>query len=85
VLLIGFIIAFGYSVLLVAWPAKAREWFLRGHQIDDPVLWYKPATWLTDKPGTLVFRLFGLILFVLTLISFIFAVSENGLTWVLRQ
>ena len=82
-LLIGFIIAFGYGVFLVVWPTKAREWFLRAHKVDDPSLWYKPNTWLTVKPGVLIFRLFGLILFVLTLVVFVFAVSENGLSWVL--
>lgn len=84
-LLIGFVIAFAYSVFLVAWPAKAREWFLRGHKVDDPVLWYKPKTWLTVKPGILVFRLFGSILFTLTLIFLVFAVSQNGLSWVLTR
>jgi hypothetical protein len=69
---------------MVAWPAKAREWFLRGHKVDDLVIWYKPNTWLTVKPGIVVFRLFGFILFVLSLIFFSLAVSQNGLSWVLK-
>lgn len=84
-LLIGFIFAFGYSVIMVVWPAKTREWFLRGHRVDDPVLWYKPNTWLTVKPGIMVFRLSGLILFIVTLTCFVLAVSQNGLAWVLKQ
>ena len=83
-LLIGFIIAFGYSLFMIAWPAKAREWFLRGHRVDEPVIWYKPNTWLTVKPQTFVFRLSGFILFVLSLIFFVFAVSQKDLSWVLK-
>ena len=85
VLLIGFIIAFAYSVFMVVSRATAREWFLRAHKVDDPTVWYKPNTWLTVEPGVLIFRVSGVILFIVTIVLFVTAVSQNGLSWVLQQ
>lgn len=84
-LLIGFIIAFAYSVFLVVSPATAREWFLRAHKVDDPTVWYKPNTWLTAEPGVLIFRVSGVVMFIVSIVLFVIAVRENGLSWVLQQ
>jgi|GEM_PF-2977988 len=79
-ILIGILIAIAYSVFYIAWPEKARDWFLKGYKVDDQSLWYKPTTWLTVKPGILAFRIVGLVMLMLTFICLYFWIRSNGLS-----
>ena len=76
-IVISFLIAIAYSLLCIAWPDKVREWFLKGHKVDAPSLWYKPNTWLTVKPGILTFRIFGLVVLILSLLLLYLWISSK--------
>jgi len=74
---IGLLMAVAYSLFTIVWPEKVREWFLRGHNVDAPYLWYKPNTYLTFKPGTLVFRIVGLVMLILALMCLYFWIHSK--------
>jgi hypothetical protein len=53
------LITLGYGLFYVVWPEKGRNQFLAHFDVDGPVKWYRPNTYLTFKPPALAFRITG--------------------------
>ena len=65
------IIPVGFGIYYLFWPGHAQQQFMSRFDLDSPVKWYKPNTFLRFSPPVIVFRILGavLILFGLLLYS----------------
>jgi hypothetical protein len=64
-----FVIAgiFGYGFFLVVWPDLARRQFLSYYDLNAPMKWNRPRTWLKFKPGDFAFRIVGFVFIALSM------------------
>lgn len=73
---VWFILVFGYGLFYIGWPEKARQQYLSHFDVDSPMKWYKPNTYLRFRPPAVAFRLFGLVLIAMA-ISLIYITNSR--------
>jgi len=58
---LGLLAGVVYGVFMVGWPESARAQFLAYYDLNAPMEWTKPRTWMTSQPPALAFRIAGIV------------------------
>ena len=61
------VLLFSYGLFCLVWPETARQQYLKSFDVGAPTIWYKPSTYLKFRPPLIAFRLFGIVLIVMSI------------------